>query len=124
MFGRPIPIWLILAYLGYGVLGTVRNLGAMLSGTQNYSIYSTVFSVVVAALSLWLIAEIWVRGSRVLWLAGVNAVVVIVGYGIIMFPVFLTGDQQQVIALSVMIAIMAAIWGSIYLYLRRYTAPK
>lgn len=124
MFGRPIPIWLILAFLGYGVLGTVRNMGAMLSGTQHYSIYSTVVSVVVAALSLWLIAEIWVRGSRVLWLAGVNAVVFIVGYGIIMLPVFLTGDQQQVIALSVMIAIMAAIWGSIYLYLRRYPAHK
>ncbi|KND18336.1 hypothetical protein ADZ37_13505 [Pannonibacter phragmitetus] len=120
MFGRPVPIWLIIAFLGYGVVGTARNLGAMLNGTQNYALFDVGVSALVAALSAWLIAEIWVRGSRAVWLAGGILGAMVVLYGVKIASIMSTSSQQELVAILTFVVAVIAVWTAIFFYLRHY----
>ncbi|WP_122519064.1 hypothetical protein [Pannonibacter phragmitetus] len=120
MFGRPVPIWLIIAFLGYGVASMARNLEPMLNGSQNYAIFDVAISVLTAALSVWLIAEIWVRGSRVVWLAGGILGAMVVLYGVKIVSLFSTSTPEEITAVSIFMVAVIAGWTAVVFYLRRY----
>ncbi len=113
MLGRPIPVWIILAFLAYTVAGTVLNLGGAARGERRFDAGAMILGVVSAVVSVWLIVETWSDRARqvtLAWvLAGVTALFYV--YAFIQFEPEPGGEmssRSQYIAVAVMGPVMSA----------------
>ena len=114
MLGRPIPVWIILAFLAYTLVGTVLNLGGAVGGEQNFDVGVMILGVVSAVVSAWLIVEIWSDRARQVTLAwalvGVTALIYV--YAFILFEPAAGGDmlsRSKYIAVAVMGLVMVGL---------------
>ncbi len=125
MFGRPIPIWIILAFLTYSVVGALSDMARAVGGGQAYAWASTLFGLLFSAVSVWLAAEIWTKGELqviIAWaLVGVVALMYLVSLAAYFKPE--TGTELSVRSQYVMVAAyslaMVGIYALIPWYLMR-----
>ncbi|WP_029064200.1 hypothetical protein [Labrenzia sp. DG1229] len=121
MFGRPIPIWLILGFLAYIALGTTWNLVATLGvGASSVTLHS-VFGAVIAGLASWLAVEIWLQSRRILRAALANLGFTVVYYSLIAAGFATRGFYEGIVSAAIIGTILAAIWLAIFYYLKGQT---
>jgi len=120
MFGRPISIWLILAFVTYGIIGTVSNFGEALMGQLTFSPIGWVFGLLALAGNIWLFFEIWQKGSRQALAAFCNAGILLCLYLAMLVGPIRSGDMEQIFGLLVLSGVMVGIWVVIGFYLRRF----
>ncbi len=118
MFGRPIPIWLILGFLAYIALGATWNLVSTLGvGTSSVTLHS-VFGAAIAGLASWLAIEIWLQSRRILRAALANLGFTVVYYSLIAAGFATRGFYEGIVSAAIIGTILAAIWLAIYHYLK------
>ncbi len=118
MFGRPIPIWLILGFLAYIALGATWNLVSTLGvGASSVTLHS-VFGAAIAGLASWLAIEIWLQSRRILRAALANLAFTVVYYSLIAAGFATRGFYEGIVSAAIIGTILAAIWLAIYHYLK------
>lgn len=124
MFGRPIPIWLILAFLAYAIVGTAKNLLASLSGEVSYGTVSLIFGILSLSANIWLFVEVWRRLRRQSLAAFCNLALFGLMYGQALIAPVKMRDMDQIVAVLMLAGMMTALWLAIALYLRRHQAKS
>lgn len=126
---HPISIWLVIAFLAYSIVSTLLGLAGALSGAPSYTPEILVASIVVSALSVWLIAELWWDGPRkrpasiIIWIALV--VVQILAYlQFVPDPLSQLSGAEQRRTVLIFSGVVAVLFGLIPLAVFRHEKAK
>jgi len=123
--GRPISIWIVLAFLAYGAVGTTTALTQAARGLQSYSTSITTLSAFVVLLSVVLMVFIWIGSKRMFSLAlvfwGTSAFIQILGalsWVPILQSELSTAAQQNTV--YVFTAVMVVLYGLVPFFVYRF----
>jgi hypothetical protein len=124
LFSRPFLVWAIIIFLVYGILATCLNFYSSWTGGISYSAFQIVFGLLSVAANFWLLYQVWFKRPSQVFVAYVNAAILLLLYGLMAIGELVRGDTENFFAALFLGGFSVGIWVAIGLYLRRIKATK
>lgn len=118
---RPVAIWLIMLFPAYKIMGTGANLSRAVDGTVSYSPLWLLFGVLSVGAGLWLAAEIWVNGTRMVLVSWINLSVAVAPYLLEILASLSRKENAAAAAMGSLLVFTGSIWLLVAWYLGRHS---